>query len=162
MAESPSQETFHPQERDVENAPEAGSFNSTWSNDDTAGLLPHNIPIKSRARAWDRVPHSPFTAKQNIPHSLRSKVWRRVRMPVTNQIRSGTIRAESVRNSPRPRGWSPSVNGCFSSESPKKAIKKLCLKTPFGQDWRTTAWERAKHPETRKWHKTSQVGYLVI
>lgn len=34
--------------------------------------------------------------------------------------------------------------------SPKKVVKKQCLDTTFGQDWRITDWERARGAHSRE------------
>ncbi|PSK35940.1 hypothetical protein B9Z65_5755 [Elsinoe australis] len=105
-------------------------FDASWSDGDNAAFLPNNIPLKRVARAWERKPHSPHGARPGV-----RKVWRRVRMPVFNA-------SASYAETDLGRSLGASVpDHHVTIESPKKAVKKLCLKTPYGQDWRTTEWD---------------------
>ncbi|PNS16578.1 hypothetical protein CAC42_78 [Sphaceloma murrayae] len=103
-------------------------FESSWSDNDGAAFLPKNIPLKRAVRAWERQPHSPHASKNGS-----RKVWRRVRMPVFNATRPSEV------------DFAPSLSKAVSRpatiESPKKAVKKLCVKTRYGQDWKTTEWD---------------------
>ncbi|KAF4554943.1 Hypothetical protein D9617_3g020120 [Elsinoe fawcettii] len=112
---------------DVDTQP-ASAFKSSWSDADSTAFLPTNLPVKRVARAWERKPHSPYSQKPGI-----RKVWRRVRMPVFNATASETDFARSL------SFFAPDQQ--VTIESPKKAVKKQCLNTGYGQGWKTTEWD---------------------
>ncbi|KAF2220799.1 hypothetical protein BDZ85DRAFT_265770 [Elsinoe ampelina] len=103
-------------------------FEPSWSDSDGTAFLPTNLPVKRIARAWERKPSSPYSQKPGV-----KKVWRRVRMPVFNApVTSGDY----------PRSITiPPQDQHVTIESPKKAVKKQCLDTAYGRDWKTTEWD---------------------
>ncbi|KAG8626507.1 hypothetical protein KVT40_005452 [Elsinoe batatas] len=103
-------------------------FESSWSDSDGTAFLPTNLPVKRIARAWERKPHSPYSQKPGV-----KKVWRRVRMPVINAPVTNDVFTRSVDIPPQ--------NQHVTIESPKKAVKKQCLDTAYGRDWKTTEWD---------------------
>jgi len=106
-----------------------------WSPSDNAALLPHNVPLRRIERAWERKPHSPFARGRHV-----RKVWRRVQLPVSH---TGDAHVITQQPSDSPCQSLGSHRG-GTIQSPRKVVKKLCLRTEYGQDSRITDWEREK------------------
>ena len=108
-------------------------FIADWSSKDHASFAPNNVPLRRIPRAWERKPYSPLARKTQV-----RKIWRRIQLPIF-PIAS---KISALQCDAHPHGGN-------TQSSPKKVVKKSRLDDCFGQQSRTTDWEREKTRHAR-------------